>query len=161
MEYSGSSNDEKLISGSTSPGINRRFEKLINFEFKDDPLPFLWLQKRPKDMNTAEIDRLLENFSDSKSKKIVPYKIRRAQLMWNGPACIVALLIGLAMGISKFSSSPSRLAGIALLGSLIFFLIHRFSYSLGIEQIISPDLAASLPFILIIFLAFVLFRIQK
>jgi lipopolysaccharide export LptBFGC system permease protein LptF len=81
--------------------------------------------------------------------------------MWNGPACIVALLIGLAMGISKFSSSPSRLAGIALLGALIFFLIHRFSYSLGIEQIISPDLAASLPFILIIFLAFVLFRIQK
>ena len=92
-----------------SPGINRKFEQLSGLNFRDDPNPYLWLQKRAKEMSTFEIDRLLEEFPDKKSEDIIPYRMRRAQLWWNGPACLVALIIGLGLGSSRGVSSPAKL----------------------------------------------------
>jgi len=160
-EKSDASKHAAQVIYSTSPGINRGFEKLTNFEFSDDPQPYVWLQKRPKEMSANEIDCLLEGFANSESERLIPYLIRKAQLWWNGPACVVALVIGLSLAGTKSSSSPAKLAGLALIGSLAFFLLHRMSYALGIEGIISPFWSASLPFFLIIGFTFAFLRMQK
>jgi lipopolysaccharide export LptBFGC system permease protein LptF len=144
-----------------SPGINRKFEQLSGLNFKDDPNPYLWLQKRAKEMSTFEIDRLLEEFPNRDSEDIIPYLMRRAQLWWNGPACLVALLIGLGLGSSRGVSTPAKLGGISLLGALGFYLLRTFSDSLGEQQILSPFISASLPYILVILGTILFLKSQK
>ena len=144
-----------------SPGMSRSFEKLSGLPFSEDPTPYLWLQKRAKDMSVNEIDRLLTRFPNPDSHEMVPYQLRKAQLWWNGPACFVALLIGLGMASAGSSSTPSKLAGVSLIGALLFYLIRTLSDSLGEQQILSPLSSASLPYILILLGTLVFIKIQK
>ncbi len=144
-----------------SPGMSRSFEKLSGLPFSDDPTPYLWLQKRAKDMSVHEIDRLLTRFPNPDSHEMVPYQLRKAQLWWNGPACFVALLIGLGMASAGSSSTPGKLAGISLVGALLFYLIRTLSDSLGEQQILSPLSSASLPYILILLSTLIFIKIQK
>ncbi len=144
-----------------SPGISRAFEKLSGLDLKDDPSPYLWLRKRPKDMTIAEIDQLLDHFQSLQTEEMVPYRLRKAQLWWNGPACLVALLIGLGLGSCRSSSSPAKLAGITLLGALGFYLARTLSDSLGEQQLLAPVLAASLPYILVVLGTLLFFKLQK
>jgi lipopolysaccharide export LptBFGC system permease protein LptF len=144
-----------------SPGLNRTFDRLTDIGFKDDPSPYLWLQKRPKDMSALEINRLLDRFPNPQNREMIPYRLRKAQLWWNGPACLVALLIGLGLGSSRGSSTPAKLAGVSLLGALGFYLARTLSDSLGEQQILSPMLSASLPYCLVILGAVLFFKMQK
>ena len=144
-----------------SPGMSRSFEKLSGLPFPDDPTPYLWLQKRPKDMSISEIDRLLERFPNLESGEIVPYRMKKAQLWWNGPACMVALLVGLSLGSSRGSSTPAKLAGVSLLGALGFYLVRTLSESLGEQDILAPMLAASLPYFVVLLGTVLFFKTQK
>ncbi|MEK9783934.1 MAG: LptF/LptG family permease, partial [Opitutales bacterium] len=113
------------------------------------------------DMSVNEIDRLLTRFPNPDSHEMVPYQLRKAQLWWNGPACFVALLIGLGMASAGSSSTPSKLAGVSLIGALLFYLIRTLSDSLGEQQILSPLSSASLPYILILLGTLIFIKIQK
>lgn len=144
-----------------SPGISRSFEKLYGLGIPDDPTPYLWLQKRAKDMSVGEIERLLHRFPDSEGQEMIPYQLRKAQLWWNGPACLVALLIGLGLGSARGSSTPAKLAGVSLLGALGFYLIRTLSDSLGEQQILTPMVTASLPYVLVVIGVFIFLKIQK
>ena len=144
-----------------SPGISRSFEKLYGLGIPDDPTPYLWLQKRAKDMSVGEIERLLDRFPDSKGQEMIPYQLRKAQLWWNGPACLVALLIGLGLGSARGSSTPAKLAGVSLLGALGFYLIRTLSDSLGEQQILTPMVTASLPYVVVVIGVFIFLKIQK
>lgn len=144
-----------------SPGISCSFEKLYGLGIQDDPTPYLWLQKRAKDMSVGEIERLLDRFPDSKGQEMIPYQLRKAQLWWNGPACLVALLIGLGLGSARGSSTPANLAGVSLLGALGFYLIRTLSDSLGEQQILTPMVTASLPYVLIVIGVFIFLKTQK
>ena len=46
-------------------------------------------------------------------------------------------------------STPAQLAGVALLGALGFYLVRTLSDSLGEQQILSPFVSASLPYLLV------------
>jgi lipopolysaccharide export LptBFGC system permease protein LptF len=145
------SNEKDLpLYDTKSPGMSRSFDELSGLDLFDDPTPYLWLQKRAKDMSVHEIDRLLARFPNPQSHEMVPYRLRKAQLWWNGPACIVALLIGLGMGSAGGSSSPGKLAGVSLVGALLFYLVRTLSDTLGEQQLLSPLHSASLPYVLII-----------
>jgi hypothetical protein len=144
-----------------SPGINRSFERIEGLGLMDDPLPYLWLQKRPKDMSSLEIDLLLEQFPNPQTSEINPYRLRKAQLWWNGPACMVALLVGLGLGCCRGFSTPAQLAGVALLGALGFYLVRTLSDSLGEQQILSPFVSASLPYFLVMMATVLLIRIKE
>ena len=144
-----------------SPGISRSFEKLYGLGIPDDPTPYLWLQKRAKDMSVGEIERLLDRFPDSKGQEMIPYQLRKAQLWWNGPACLVALIIGLGLGSARGSSTPAKLAGVSLLGALGFYLIRTLSDSLGEQQILTPMVTASLPYVVVVIGVFIFLKIQK
>ena len=112
-------------------------------------------------MNTAGIQRLINKFADSRKEEIIPYRIRKAQLWWNGPACLVALFIGLGLGSSKGAGTPAKLAGISLLGALFFYLVRTLSDSLGEQQIISPTITATLPELMVILGTIILLKIQN
>ena len=144
-----------------SPGISRSFDQLYGLDIPDDPTPYLWLQKRAKDMTLVEIERLLDRFSSSKGKEMISYQLRKAQLWWNGPACLVALIIGLGLGSARGSSTPAKLAGVSLLGALGFYFIRTLSDSLGEQQILTPMVTASLPYLLVVIGTFIFLKIQK
>ena len=144
-----------------SPGISRSFDQLYGLDIPDDPTPYLWLQKRAKDMTLVEIERLLDRFPSSKGKEMISYQLRKAQLWWNGPACLVALIIGLGLGSARGSSTPAKLAGVSLLGALGFYFIRTLSDSLGEQQILTPMVTASLPYLLVVIGTFIFLKIQK
>lgn len=144
-----------------SPGINVAFEQLAGLNLLDDPVPYLWLQKKPKEMSITEIERLLDKFHDSQKEEMIPYCIRKAQLWWNGPACLVALFIGLGLGSSRGATTPAKLAGLSLLGALAFYLVRTLSDSLGEQQILSPTITASLPYCIVILGTIIFLKIQK
>ena len=56
------------------------FEQLTGLNLFDDPVPYLWLQKKPKEMSTTEIERLLDKFPDSQNEEIIPYRIREGPI---------------------------------------------------------------------------------
>jgi lipopolysaccharide export LptBFGC system permease protein LptF len=144
-----------------SPGIHSRFEKLSGLNLMDDPIPYLWLHKKAKEMTSAELVYLLDQMPNSLGHELLPYQIRKAQLWWNGPACLLALLIGLSMGSSIRSSTPAKLAGVSLVGALIFYLLRSLCISLAEQGILSPVTSASLPFITLFFWAILFARLQK
>jgi lipopolysaccharide export LptBFGC system permease protein LptF len=152
--------NEDGIYQTKSPGINRSFQRIEGLGLMDDPLPYLWLQKRPKEMSSLEIDRLLDYLPNPQTSEINPYRLRKAQLWWNGPACMVALLVGLGLGCCRRFSTPAQLAGVALLGAMCFYLVRTLSESLGEQQILSPFVSASLPYILVMMATVLLIRIK-
>ena len=144
-----------------SPEINRTFVELKDLKINDDPIPYLWLQRRPKDMSISQINQMLTSFPNLQAEEMVPYRLRKAQLWWNGPACIVALLIGLGLGSSKGSCAPTKLAGISLLGALGFYLISTLCDSLGEQLFLSPVSSASLPYFLVTTITLLFLKFEK
>jgi len=132
---------------SKSPRIKKRFKELKMPELIDDPLPFLLLQIKPKKLSFQQLDQLISQFPEPEKPVLTPYLLRRAQIIWTGPACMVALLAGLVFGVSKYSATPGKLSGVALVGVLLFYMIRTFSDSLAEAAIISSNLGAGLPYI--------------
>ena len=146
--------------GSKSPLINKRFTELLGLGLIDDPTPHLLLQERPKNLSYQQLDSLLAQFPDSEKPIIFPYRLKRAQLLWTGPACMVALLSGLVLGVSKFSTSPGKLGGLALIGALCFYVIRTFSDTLAEAGIIDPSIGAGLPYGITLGVACLLARLR-
>ncbi len=140
--------DGGTLRGSKSPGINRSFDHLSGVGFEDDPFPHALLSEKPRNLGVKELQRVIEDYPQPDARELAPYRLRFAQIGWSGPACLIGLLTGLVLGISRFSSSPPKLAGIALLGSLAFYSIRTLSDSMGEQMILSPELAGSLPYFL-------------
>ena len=145
--------------GSKSPHINKSFAQLRP-GLKDDPSPHLLLRQKPKNLSYPQLDSLLAQFPNSEKPIIFPYRLKRAQLLWTGPACMVALLSGLVLGVSKFSTSPGKLGGLALIGALCFYVIRTFSDALAEACIIDPSVGAGLPYGITLGAACVLARLR-
>ncbi len=145
--------------GSKSPQINKSFVQLRP-GLNDDPSPYLLFRQKPKNLSYPQLDSLLDQFPDSEKPIIFPYRLKRAQLLWAGPACMVALLSGLVLGVSKFSTSPGKLGGLALIGALCFYVIRTFSDTLAEAAIIGPSTGAGLPYVITLAVACVLVRVR-
>jgi len=60
---------------------------------------------------------------------------------------MIGLLAGLGVGMSRFSSTNGKSAGIAMLGSIAFYAVRILFDSLGEKMLLSPDLAAAIPYL--------------
>jgi lipopolysaccharide export LptBFGC system permease protein LptF len=136
-----------------SPRIKKSFSALFLPLKKDDPFPHAALRKKPNSLTYGELATLLSEYPRQNSARLYPYKLRRAQLLWSGPSCLVAVLCGLALGLQRKTTSAGRIAGVSLLGMLIFYLVKTFCDALGEKGIVSEWLATGLPYALIIILA--------
>ena len=145
--------------GSKSPQINKSFVQLRP-GLNDDPSPYLLLRQKPKNLSYPQLDILLDQFPNSKKPIIFPYRLKRAQLLWTGPACMVALLSGLVLGVSNFSTSPGKLGGLALIGALCFYVVRTFSDTLAEAGMIEPGTGAGLPYMITLGAAFMLARLR-
>jgi lipopolysaccharide export LptBFGC system permease protein LptF len=144
--------------GRASPRINKRFSVLFLPLAKDDPVPHAALRKKPNSLTYGELVNLLREYPMQQSARLYPYKLRRAQLLWSGPSCLVAVLCGLALGLRRKSTTPGRIAGASLLGMLLFYLAKTFCDALGEKGIASEWLAAGIPYVLISAIAICLVR---
>lgn len=141
-----------------SPRINKRFSALFLPLEKDDPFPHAALRQKPNTLNYGELGTLLSEYPRQNSAKLYPYKLRRAQLLWSGPSCLVAVLCGLALGLRRKITSVGRIAGLSLLGMLIFYLAKTFCDALGEKGIVSEWLASGVPYLLVVIIAICLMR---
>ena len=136
-----------------SPRINKSFSALFLPLKKDDPFPHAALRQKPNTLNYGELVTLLGEYPDENSARLYPYKLRRAQLLWSGPSCLVAVLCGLALGLRRKTTSAGRIAGVSLLGMLLFYLVKTFCDALGEKGIVSEWLATGIPYALITIIA--------
>jgi lipopolysaccharide export LptBFGC system permease protein LptF len=136
------------LTGSKSPRINKTFNRLGGLSLADDPSPYLLLRVKPKKMSFQQLDRLVKKYPGTEKKILAPYYLQKAQLLWNGPACLIALLGGLLLGTSKFATSPGRIGGLSIAVALFFYVIRTLSDSLAETGIIEPNLGASLPYVI-------------
>lgn len=135
-----------IIPPSKSPGFNKSFDFLYTSEINDDPRPHLYLLEKPSSLSLSDLNRVLQDFPDSKDPQLAPYRLRKAHLWLTGPACMIGLFVGLALGRSQFSSSPGKIAGIALIGSIAFYSARTLFDSLGEQMFLLPELAAAMPY---------------
>ena len=133
-----------------SPGFNKSFKNLSVVEIKDDPRPHMLLLQKPNKLNLAQLQRVLGDFPDSEDPQLAPYRLRKAQLWCMSPACLIGLLFGLALGRSRISTSPGKIGGVAILGSIGFYSVRTLFDSLGEKMIVLPEIAAGMPYLLTI-----------
>ncbi|MEL0005351.1 MAG: LptF/LptG family permease, partial [Opitutales bacterium] len=119
-------------------------------EIKDDPRPHVLLQRKPNKLNLVQLQRVLGDFPDSEDPQLAPYRLRKAQLWCMSPACMIGLLLGLALGRSRLSTSPGKIGAVAILGSIGFYSVRTLFDSLGEKMIVLPEIAAGMPYLLTI-----------
>ena len=133
-----------------SPGFNKSFENLRLEEIKDDPRPHILLLQKPNNLNIFQLQRILRDFPDLADPQLAPYRLRIAQLWYISPACMIGLFFGFALGRSRISTSPGKIGAVAIFGSSGFYSVRTLFDSLGEQMIISPEIAAGMPYLMTI-----------
>jgi lipopolysaccharide export LptBFGC system permease protein LptF len=122
-------------------------------EIKDDPQPFALLRTEPGSLNFEELSSLIREFPSEDSNKIHPYKLRRAQLFWNAPACLLAAFCALAISINRQQSSTGIIVGVSIIWISLFYILRTFCDALGQEGILKEWQASGIPFVLILLIS--------
>ena len=135
------------FNSSPSPLISKHFDRLGGLELRDEPSLHLLLGVKPKELSFEQLNRLLKRWPNQDDLSVYPYLLRRAQLIWSGPGCMIALFAGLVLGTSKLSSSSGKLGGLSIIAALFYYTIRTISDSLVETGIIEPSLGASLPYL--------------
>lgn len=147
---------ESINKGRASPRINKRFSELRLSLPSDDPRTYVALRKKPENLAYGELTTVIQNYPHQSSAKLYPYRLRRAQLVGSAPSCLLAVLCGLAIGLRKKSSSVGSLAGVALLGAFLFYLLKTFCDALGEKGIVSEWAAVGIPYFFVLAGSFLL-----
>ena len=139
-----------LIQERSSPRINKRFSSLRLSLPSDDPRIHVTLRKKPASLSYDELTSVIENYPHQSSATLYPYRLRKAQLAGSAPSCLLAVLCGLAVGLRKKTSSAGSMAGIALLGAFLFYLLKTFCDALGEKGIVSEWEAVGIPYLFVV-----------
>ena len=139
-----------LIQVRSSPRINKRFSSLRLSLPSDDPRIHVALRKKPASLSYDELTTVIESYPQQSSATLYPYRLRKAQLAGSAPSCLLAVLCGLAVGLRKKTSSAGSMAGIALLGAFLFYLLKTFCDALGEKGIVSEWEAVGIPYFFVV-----------
>jgi len=139
-----------LDSDTFRPKFKKEFSVLYLPEIKDDPRPFALLRNVPSSLNFEELSSLIREFPSEESNKIHPYKLRRAQLFWNAPACLLAAFCALAISINRQQSSTGIIVGVSIIWISVFYILRTFCDALGEEGILKEWQASGIPFVVIL-----------
>ena len=132
-----------------SPRFNKNFSELKMPHIHDDPKPFALLKTKPQDLSFGSLNEVIDRFPTPFSAKLYPYKLRRAQLFWNAPACILAILCAMALSIRREQTSVGFIIGLSFLWILAFYIVRAFCDAMGEKGILSEWIATGIPFIFI------------
>lgn len=132
------------------PRFKKEFPTLYLPEIKDDPQPFALLRTEPKSLSFKELNLLISEFPTEKSSQIHPYRLRRSQLFWNAPACLLAALCALSISINRQQSSTGIIVGISIIWISVFYILRTFCDALGEKGILKEWQASGIPFVVIL-----------
>jgi lipopolysaccharide export LptBFGC system permease protein LptF len=141
--------DMTFASGIKTPKYNKQFLKLNLSHIHDDPEPFALLRTKPQNLSFERLTELIECFPHPNSPKLHPYRLRRAQLLWNVPGCFLAVMCAFALTLRKEHTSIGFIIGLSLLWILVFYIIKSFCDALGEKGILSDWVATGIPFMIV------------
>ena len=141
--------DMTFASGIKTPKYNKQFMELNLPHIHDDPEPFALLRTKPQNLSFDRLTELIECFPHPNSPKLHPYRLRRAQLLWNVPGCFLAVMCAFALTLRKEQSSIGFIIGLSLLWILVFYVIKSFCDALGEKGILSDWVATGIPFMIV------------
>jgi lipopolysaccharide export LptBFGC system permease protein LptF len=137
-----------------SPKYNKRFAFLELPEVYDDPKNFALLKAKPDSLSFSQLDEVIQNFPREDSQKLHPYRLRRAQIFWNAPGCLFAVICALALTLKREPSSTGFIIGLSLMWILGFYILRSFFSSLGERGILSAWSATGIPYLSILGISF-------
>lgn len=133
-----------------TPKYQKSFNEIILPYIYDDPEPFGLLRISPKDLNYRELNDLIEHFPNPDSLKLTPYRLRSAQLFWNAPACLFAIICALAIAVRREQNSIGFTIGLSLIWIIVFYMLRIFCDAMGKLGVLSEWISTGIPFFLIL-----------
>lgn len=129
-----------------------RFKKDFIFlkldDISDNPLPYALMRSQPKEMSMSDLNVVLEQFPDNVFRDAQPYRLRRAQLFWNSPACLLATFFALAVSLNRKKNSVGLTIGLSIIWISFFYIIKTVSDLFGEKGILNEWYAVGIPFLL-------------
>ena len=129
-----------------------RFKKDFIFlkldDISDNPLPYALMRSQPKEMSMSDLNVVLEQFPDNVFRDAQPYRLRRAQLFWNTPACLLATFFALAVSLNRKKNSVGLTIGLSIIWISFFYIIKTVSDLFGEKGILNEWYAVGIPFLL-------------
>lgn len=141
--------DKKPSMNTNIPRYQKEFNEIELPHVKDDPEPFALLRVRPKDLNYKDLAKIVNSYPEPNSPKLLPYRLRSAQLFWNAPACFFAVMCALAIAIRREQYSIGVTIGLSLIWIIVFYIIRTFCEAFGKLGIFSDWISTGIPFITI------------
>lgn len=135
-------------SRSFGPRFKKDFLFLKLDDIRDDPLPYALMRSKPKDMSMSDLNIVFEQFPDKVFREAQPYRLRRAQLFWNTPACLLATFFALAVSLNRKKNSVGLTIGLSIIWISFFYIIKTISDMLGENGILNEWYAVGIPFLL-------------
>ena len=143
--------------GKTAPEINKSFKQMKLSNIQVDPRPHLLLQRKPKELGLRSVNELLKQFPNQNTKILAPFKLRKAQIVWNAPSCMIAVFCAFVLGTGRKQSSAGKIMIFSLLGILSFYLMRTFFDGCGKQNLINEWIAVSLPYLIILLMGIMLY----
>ena len=139
-----------IVGERASPRLNKNFSRLSLLLQNDDPTTHLTLHKPPEALTYGKLVDLIESYPNPASAKLRPYELRRAHLLWSSPSCLVAVVCALAIGMRSKPTTLGRIAGVSLVGIILFYVVRTFCDALGEKGIVSGWFAVGIPYICVL-----------
>lgn len=113
--------------------------------YREKPLPMLLSGKRPQNLSISEIETLLELTGDANPERVAALSVRYHVLLASGFACLV--VVGLAIPFALAGVRVNPMVGVSKALGLYgcYFALDRIGFALGSQLILPPMLAAWLP----------------
>lgn len=148
------------ISGEDAGEVIRsiKFDRIELPDIDDDPDLMMLLDKRPKDLSFLELKRLIDNFAREDNAKILSYEIYLQSLLAGAASCLIVVGIAIPFAISGVRVNPAVGVSKSIALFFCYYILSSLLNAFGRQEVISPEMAAWLPNIFMILLAYVLMR---
>lgn len=134
------------------------FKEKIFEEFYEDPSLMLALHKDPDELSLFELRRIIDTVPPEENPKVHAYLVRYFSLFAVPFSCLVVVGIAVPFAVSGVRTSPMIGVSKCMGFFAIFYVLISVASILGERQIISALIAAWLPNIIMLIMAFQLFR---
>jgi len=114
-------------------------------DFREDPQLMLLIDRRPIDLSSFELRRLIEYFELENNVKGVPYAVRYFSLLADTLAPLIVIAIAIPFAVTGVRVNPAVGVSKSIGLFFLYYLLANLAGSLATKQLVEPALAAWLP----------------
>lgn len=113
--------------------------------FHEDPRLMLLIDRKPTELSSRELRRLIEHFTAERNPKVTRYAVRYYSLQAGTLGCLIVIGIAIPFAMSGVRVSP--IVGVSKSIGLFFayYLLMSAANVLGGRDLLTPELAAWMP----------------